>query len=181
MSNPITNAGPDFRLPRAERWFAPRAVADGGGGTIIAAADIPGLPDRVFRALTTSEVEKWWGADLYRLEGYTAELKVCGQWSVTVRIASGDVAHHWGEFCEIDTPRKLIMTWRGDTHPLLGERETTTTYRLEPISNGTRLTVRCEGFLGRPEAAYGNAENWELVLGWLAAYRQSQERKEGSS
>jgi hypothetical protein len=32
------------------------------------------------------------------------------------------------------------------------------------------VTLREEGFIGRSEAAYGNAENWEKVLGWLDAY-----------
>ena len=27
-----------------------------------------------------------------------------------------------------------------------------------------------EGFIGRSEAAFGNAEHWERVLGWLDAY-----------
>jgi hypothetical protein len=30
--------------------------------------------------------------------------------------------------------------------------------------------VRDEGFIGRRDAAYGNAEIWEKVLGWLDAY-----------
>ena len=65
------------------------------------------------------------------------------------------------------------MTRRFDTHPFLGERETTITYRLEPRAAGTLVTVRDEGFIGRTEAAYGNAEIWERVLGWLASYLQS--------
>jgi hypothetical protein len=48
----------DFRLPTASK-MAPRAVADGGSGTIIAIADVDGPPERVFRALTTNEVECW--------------------------------------------------------------------------------------------------------------------------
>ena len=35
------------------------------------------------------------------------------------------------------------------------------------------MTVRDEGFVGRSEAAYGNAEHWERVLGWLDAYMRS--------
>ncbi len=35
------------------------AVADGIGGVIIAVADIDAVPERVFRALTNDEVEKW--------------------------------------------------------------------------------------------------------------------------
>jgi hypothetical protein len=48
----------DFRLPTSSKWGAPSAVADGGGGTIIATAEIALPPERVFRALTTDEVER---------------------------------------------------------------------------------------------------------------------------
>lgn len=171
-------AASDFRLPNTMKWRSPRAVADGAAGTIIATAQIPGTPDSVFAALTTNEVEKWWGApNLYSLKDFKADLHVCGQWSVGVCFPDRSFGHHWGEFCEIDAPRKLVMTWRGDTHPLLGARETTVTYRLEPVPEGTRLTVRGDGFAGRAQAAYGNAENWELVLGWLADYMQLRAAK----
>ncbi len=62
------------------------------------------------------------------------------------------------------------MTRKFEKHPLQGTRETTITYRLDPIATGTRVTVRDEGFVGRSEAAYGNAEHWERVLGWLDTY-----------
>ena len=85
-----SKAKTDFRLPTASKWSAPRAVADGGGGTIIATAEVPAPPERVFRALTTNEVERWWGhTESYRQEGWKADLRVCGPWSVTVRFADG--------------------------------------------------------------------------------------------
>jgi uncharacterized protein YndB with AHSA1/START domain len=160
----------DFRLPTASKR-PPRAVADGGGGTIIATADIDAPPERVFRALTTNEVERWWGAaDFYRQAEWTADLRVCGEWSVAVHFTTGDTNHGSGEFAEIDAPRKLVMTRKFEHHPLQGPRETTITYRLEPIETGTRVTMREEGYVGRSAAAYGNAEHWERVLGWLDAY-----------
>jgi hypothetical protein len=73
-------------------------------------------------------------------------------------------------FSELDSFAKLVMTQRCLGHPLLGNREHTITYRLEPTEHGTRLTVRDEGFIGRSQAAYGNAEHWERVLAWLDAY-----------
>ncbi|HEY6271552.1 MAG TPA: SRPBCC domain-containing protein [Terriglobales bacterium] len=158
-------------MPTASKWSAPRAVADGGGGMIIATAEVAAPPERVFRALTTNEVERWWGhAGFYRQTGWKADLRVCGQWSVTVRFADGSTNAGSGEFVEIDAPRKIVMTRKFEKHPLLGTRETTITYRLDPIATGTRVTVRDEGFIGRSEAAYGNAEHWERVLGWLDAY-----------
>ena len=93
-------------------------------------------------------------------------LPTASTWSAPRAVADGGS----GEFAEIDAPRKLVMTRRLDQHPLLGSRETTLTYRLDPVASGTRVTVREEGFVGRSEAAYGNAEPWERVPGWLAAY-----------
>ena len=116
----------DFRLPTASRWSAPRAVADGGGGTIIATAEVAAPPERVFQALTTNEVERWWGhADFYRQMDWKADLRVCGQWSVTVRFADGSTNDGSSEFAEIDAPRKIVMTRKFENpckvHRTLGE------------------------------------------------------------
>ena len=54
------------------------------------------------------------------------------------------------------------------------DRETTITYRLEPSPHGTLVTLRDEGFVGRAQAAYGNAEIWEKVLGRLDGYLSSR-------
>jgi uncharacterized protein YndB with AHSA1/START domain len=165
----------DFRIPTASKWSAPRAVADGGGGTIIATAEVPASPQRVFEAFTTNEVERWWGhPDYYRSTNWKGDLRVCGPWSVDVHLVNGTTNSGSGEFAEIDAPHKVVMTRRFKEHPLQGTRETTITYRFDPIATGTRVTVRDEGFVGRSEAAYGNAEHWERVLSWLDAYFKAQ-------
>lgn len=167
---------PDYRLPTASKWVAPRAIADGGGGTIIAVAEIAASPERVFRAITTKEVELWWGhPDYYRQTDWRADLRVQGQWSVRVVFNDGSSNGGSGEFAEIDAPRKLVMTREFEKHPLQGTRETTITYRLEPVPNGTLLTMREEGYVGRSEAAYGNAEHWERVLAWLDTYMKGNQ------
>jgi len=67
----------DFRIPAASKWRAPRAVADGGAGTIIATAEVAAPPQRVFQALTTVEVERWWEhPDYYHQSGWRADLRV---------------------------------------------------------------------------------------------------------
>jgi uncharacterized protein YndB with AHSA1/START domain len=162
---------PDYRLATATKWAVPRAVADGRGGTIIAVAEIAASPEQVFQAVTSNEVERWWGhPEYYRQTDWKGDLQVCGPWSVQVVFKDGSTNDGSGEFAEIDPPRKLVMTRKFEKHPLQGSRETTITYRLEPVANGTRLTVREEGYIGRSEAAYGNAEHWERVLGWLDIY-----------
>lgn len=164
----------DFRLPTATTWQAPRAAVDSGTGTIIAAAEVASSPERLFELFTTPEVERWWGhPDFYRWENWKADLRAGGQWSVTVVFKDGSTNGGSGEFAEIDAPRKLVMTRRFDNHPLQGAREDTITYRFDPVPAGTRVTVRDEGYLGRSAAAYGNAEHWERVLGWLAAYAKT--------
>jgi uncharacterized protein YndB with AHSA1/START domain len=161
---------PDFRLPTASKWSAPHAVVDAGAGLIIATADVAAPPERVFQALTTDDVERWWGhPDFYRQTNWKANLKVCGEWSVKVVFVDGDTNMGSGEFAEIDAARKLVMTRRFEKHPLQGAHEPTITYRLDPLANGS-VTVRDEGCLGRSEAAFGNVEHWERVPGWLDAY-----------
>lgn len=168
------NSKPDFRAPTTSKRL-PRAVADGGGGIIIAIAEVAGSPERAFRALTTNEVEQWWAyPGVYRQKDWKADVRVCGPWSVNVEMADGNTASANGEFCEIDFPNKIVMTRKFDGHPFLGPRETTITYRLEPSPHGTLVTVRDEGFIGRSQAAHGNAEIWEKVLGWLDAFLNKQ-------
>ena len=138
---------------------------------ILAFAEVSGTPDQAFRALITNEVEKWWKIPgVYHLKDWKADLHIQGRWSVNVELNDGTQVHEWGEFCDLDVPNKIVMTRRLGGHSLLGERETTLTYRFEPSPHGTLVTVREEGFIGRSEAAYGNAEYWEKVLGWLDGY-----------
>ena len=101
-----SNNKTDYRMPTASKWAAPRAVADGGGGTIIAIAEIAAPLERVFQGLTTDEVERWWGnPDFYRQTDWKADLRVCGQWSVVVRFTDGTTNGGSGEFAVIDFPR----------------------------------------------------------------------------
>ena len=160
----------DFRAP-SESKQAPKSVADGIGWMILGVAEIGGTPEQVFNALTTDEVTKWWKfPGTYFQKDWKADLRVCGAWSVTVELADGNEVHAIGEFCEIDFPHKLVMTRTFDKHPFLGDRETTITYRFDPSPHGTLLTIRDEGYVGRGQAAYGNAEIWEKVMGWLDVY-----------
>jgi uncharacterized protein YndB with AHSA1/START domain len=143
-----------------------RAIADIAEGTILATVDIAAKPERVFRALTTAaDIMRWWGADdVYRTTNWTADFRVGGTWRAEGRGADGKPFSVAGEFLEIDPPRKLVQTWRPDW---AGGHETTVTYRLEPTPEGTRLTLRHEGFKEHPESCGGHTSGWERVLGWL--------------
>jgi len=158
-------------LQRQQRRGA-RAVVD--GNTVTASVDVAMSPAGAFRALTTHELERWWGsAETYRMTEWNADLRVGGRWSVLVRLPDGKTFPASGEFLEIDSPTRVVQTRKYDwDYPLLGRRETIVTYRFDPIAAGTRVAVRHEGFNGFIEAADEHAEGWERVLRWLDAWRQ---------
>ena len=147
-----------------------RALADLAAGTILATVTIDAPPERVFRALTDPrELMEWWGSpEAYRAHRWESDLRVGGRWVVEGKDASGAPYSVWGEFLEIVPPTRLVHTWLHDwdrDHP-----ETRVTYVLDPVPGGTRVTVRHEGFVERPESCGAHAKGWERVLDWLAGY-----------
>ena len=160
----------DFRMA-TEKKRLPKSAVDVTSGLVLVNAEVSGTPMQVYLALTTNEVEKWWKlAGVYYLKDWKADLRVRGKWSVTVEIKNGKVVHEWGEFCEINAPNKFVKTKKMDANPFVGERETTVTFQLSTSPYGTLVTIREEGFIGLPQAAFGTAENWEKVLSWLDTY-----------
>jgi len=148
---------------------AARAVADVGQGTIIATVVIDAPIERVFAALTVpEEVMRWWGSDdTYRTTEWEADLRVGGRWRAAGRGRDGQPFTVEGEYLELDPPRKLVQSWR----PVWDNGHVTTvSYRLDTIGASTRVTVRHDGFVARPQACESHAQGWERVLGWLAAY-----------
>jgi uncharacterized protein YndB with AHSA1/START domain len=145
-----------------------RAVADLGAGTILATVEIAATPERVFQALTSDEIAQWWGSpDLYRTTEWVGDVRPGGYWRASGIGADGTTFAVDGEFREVDPPRRIVQTWRA---PWDGGHETTITYRLDPIEGGTRVTLRHEGFAGRPESCRGHGAGWERVLGWLGKH-----------
>jgi uncharacterized protein YndB with AHSA1/START domain len=150
-----------------------RAVADVSLGMLLANVDIAAPPERVFRALASEEIVHWWGsAETYRTTKWSGDLRVGGAWRSEGIGADGSRFAVGGEFLEIDPPKRLVHTWRASWD---GESVTTVTYRLEPIAGGTRLTLRHEGFAGRPESCRSHSDGWELVLGWLTEHLSKKE------
>jgi uncharacterized protein YndB with AHSA1/START domain len=152
--------------------IAPRAVADRELGMILAIAPIAASPERVFNALISDETETWWGApEVYTIAGWQADLRVGGQWSLKVVQPDGNAVPAGGEFLEIEKPGKIVITRRYDfDYPILGRRVTKVTYLVDAYEDGTRLTVRHEGFGEAIQAAYDHADGWERYLGWLGDY-----------
>lgn len=148
---------------------AARAVADLEAGKIVATIEIRATPERVFRSLTTpEELVRWWGAEgVYRTTEWTADMRVGGKWRAGGKGADGQPFSVEGIVLEIDPPRKLVQTWKADWD---GGKETKVTYSLDPIAEGTRVTVAHEGFAGRPQSCRDHEQGWERVLEWLSSH-----------
>jgi uncharacterized protein YndB with AHSA1/START domain len=152
-----------------------RSVADIAEGVILARVDIGAPPERVFRALTTEELTRWWGADgEYRTTKFSLDPRAGGQWRTDGIGADGTSFHVGGEVLEIEPPRRLVYTWKPSWDP---RTPTTVTYMLEPIDVGTRVTVRHIGFAASPESCERHGNGWERVLTWLETHLRPGDRR----
>jgi len=150
-----------------KRKAAATAVADVTEGVILARVEIAATPERVFRALTTEELAKWWGADdMYRTTSFVIDLKPGGRWRSEGTGNDGEAFHVEGEVLEVDPPRRLVQTWKPSWAP---GPATTIAYTLDAIDGGTRITLRHSGFTTAQECE-GHSDGWVRVLGWLGAH-----------
>ena len=148
---------------------AARAVADVTRGMLLATIDIATTPERVFRAVTSEELPRWWGsADLYRTTKWSGDVRAGGAWRTEGVSREGKPFSVHGEFLEVDPPHKLVQTWQYDWDP--SGSVTTITWLFTPIAGGTRVTVRHEGFGDAHAACESHTRGWERVLAWLSLH-----------
>lgn len=120
-------------------------------------------PERVFKALSSSEVTAWWvRAGVFDTREWTGDVRVGGHWRVTGMAGGAPYALH-GEYLEVDPPRRLVHTWRGAPE----EPPSTVTYVLVPSGSGTLLTIYHEG-VQSSSASEGITAGWDSCLRALA-------------
>jgi uncharacterized protein YndB with AHSA1/START domain len=134
-------------------------------GTVMAHAQVPASPDRVFRALTSDEITKWWvRPGVFDTREWNGELRVGGRFTAS-GTGKGRPYTLDGEFTEIDAPRKLVHTWHLAGTPDVAK--TTVAYELEPRDGGTHVTLYHSGFTNA-ESANNNRIGWETSFDALA-------------
>ena len=118
-----------------------RSIADVAEGSILAAVDVAGSPDQVFRALTEpDEIVRWWGSgDAYRMTGWIADLRIGGHWRAHGYGADGKSFSVEGEFLTIIPPQRFSKTWKADWDD---GKPTAIIYCLEATAEGTRVTLQ---------------------------------------
>jgi len=140
------------------------------------AIEIAAPPERVFRALTTrEELSSWFQV---AIEG---DLAVGAE----VWMTSTHPEHGGQRFpvriVEMTPPRRVVWAWHpGEVDPSIdyaAAPRTTVTFTLEPVGQGTRLSLSETGFdaidLGRRAKAHAdNSQGWTEVLVWLQRYAE---------
>jgi len=141
-----------------------RAVADLAEGLVIATVEVPAAAERVFEALASDEVCRWWvRPGVFDTREWTADVRPGGRWRAT-GVGGGRPYALEGEFIEVDSPHRLLHTWTLSGAP---EATTNVEYVLEPADGGTRVTLRQSRFAGRG-ACGATALGWETSFEELA-------------
>jgi uncharacterized protein YndB with AHSA1/START domain len=141
-----------------------QAVADHGAGQLLACADIAAEPERVFRALTSKEITRWWvRPGVFDTREWSGDVRPGGRWRAA-GMSRGQPYVQEGEYLEIELPHKLVHTWNGAGKP---DAPSIVTYLLDRSEKGTRLTLRQTGFVS-PDVCSAFAIGWETSLSRLA-------------
>jgi uncharacterized protein YndB with AHSA1/START domain len=127
-------------------------------GTVIAHAQIAASPERVFRALTSSEITQWWvRPGVFDTREWNGDVRAGGTFTAS-GTGKGQPYALEGEFTQVDPPRRLAHTWRLKGVP--DAATTTVTYELEPRDGGTHITLKHSGFTSA-ESAHNTRIGWE--------------------
>ncbi|HKC19189.1 MAG TPA: SRPBCC family protein [Candidatus Dormibacteraeota bacterium] len=138
-----------------------RAVADFSQGLAIATVQVAAPPHRVFEAVTSDEVKRWWvRPGVFDTREWKADVRRGGEWCIS-GVGGGKPYTIEGKFLDVDPPRTLVQTW------ILGGAESTITWALEPIDGGTRITLR-QTELDNPPTCANTAIGWETSFEELA-------------
>jgi uncharacterized protein YndB with AHSA1/START domain len=135
----------------------PRAVADLAEGLLLATVEVKASPERVFGALASDEVCRWWvRPGVFDTREWSGDVRPGGQWRAS-GVGGGKPYMLEGEFIEVDAPRRLLHTWT-----LVGAPEATTNveYLVEPAGEGARITLRQSRFNTRGACA-ATCVGWE--------------------
>ena len=98
----------------------------------------------VFEALSTvAGLTSWWGPDDFPVVAADAEIRVGGAFRVQFRTRDGLEHECAGQFLEIQSPERIVMSWRWNSGGVPEEygRTSRVELRLRPIRDGTELTL----------------------------------------
>jgi uncharacterized protein YndB with AHSA1/START domain len=136
---------------------------------------IAARPEIVFEALTTAEgIAHWWGPDAGPVLIAETDVRVGGRFRVRFRMLDGSEHESSGEYLEVRSPQRLVMSWRwlcGEEDP----NESRLEIDLRPIAGGTELTLTHSALFSE-EARRSHEQGWSGALDKLVRHFQAMEQ-----
>ncbi|HXQ14061.1 MAG TPA: SRPBCC domain-containing protein [Caulobacteraceae bacterium] len=105
---------------------------------------IAARPSIVFEALTTAEgIAAWWGPDELPVLSAELDARVGGAYRVRFQTLDGQEHEAFGEYLEVDPPRRVAMSWNYafGGEPAEAGRTSRIEFDVRPIDGGAELTL----------------------------------------
>jgi uncharacterized protein YndB with AHSA1/START domain len=136
---------------------------------------LPARPDRVLAAfLDPAQLCRWWGPAGFTVPSAELEVRKGGRYRIEMQPPDGDPFYAYGEYREVDPPRRLAYTFAWDP-PTPDDQETLVTLTLQSVEEGSRLLLEHGPFKTKERYALHEA-GWKDTLGRLAAWLSEHER-----
>ena len=140
---------------------------------LIITRDYRASPERVFDALTVAEsLSQWFGPASVTARHLSVDPKPGGAYQLEMHHDDGSVYPLSGSFVEVSRPRRLVMTWIWGVGDYAGI-ETLVSFNLEPLGEGTRLTLTHEELLD-DLARDRHSEGWQSSFDCLATHLEDR-------
>ncbi len=125
--------------------------------------------ERVFAAcVEPEELAEWWGPAGFTALSVDLDVRVGGQYRITMQPPEGEAFHLRGEYSEVDPPRRLVCTFEWE-EPDPDDQETVVTLSFLDVPEGTKLVLDQGPFA--TEARYELHETgWTETLERLAQF-----------
>ncbi len=133
---------------------------------------LPADIERVFAAWSEPElISRWFVVEPSWTAKATNDFRVGGKYRLEMRRSDGTVFLCWGEYLEIDPPRRLVFTWSSAAPAIQNSR---VTIGLVSVGSSTELTLVHEQ-LPDTEEGRAHAIGWEGSLANLERFLASRE------
>ena len=153
-------------------------MAESGGLTLRLDRVLPAPRPSVFRAcIEPAELARWWGPHGFTTPEIDLDLRVGGGYRFGMQPPDGEVFHLSGEFREIETPARLVYTFRWE-EPDPDDRETVVAMSLSDRGDSTEVVVVQSGFATEARRAL-HVDGWTDCLDRLQELMSSRGSAEG--
>jgi uncharacterized protein YndB with AHSA1/START domain len=133
---------------------------------------LPASLERVFEAWSRPEaLSRWFVVEPSWRARATNDFRVGGGYRVEMRRDDGTIFVAFGEYLEIDPPRRLVFTWSSAAPPV---RRSVVTIELAPAGAATELTLTHDLLPDSPEGR-AHAIGWDGSLSSLERHLSSPE------